>query len=196
MDGANGLAAGSMILVFLALALAAALKGDFMLGAASLIPAAALCGFLPWNFPRGRLFQGDAGALFSSFLLAGLAVIGAGRTGEGPVPLYAAPLALTPFLADVLLTLLGRARARKPLLQAHADHLYQRWLAGHGRSHAALSMRAYVIIAAYCAAALGLLLHLQRSKWSALGREPPLPRPAGSLSAVVDLNQPSTPRSG
>lgn len=156
MDGANGLAPGGLVIVLAALASAALLGGSPLLGAAALSTAFAGLGFLPWNFPRARLFQGDAGALFSSFMVAALAVIGAGPSGRGPAFVLFAPLALLPFLADVLLTLLDRARARKRLLDAHAEHLYQRWLAGSGGSHVALALRTYLIMAVFAGAALAL----------------------------------------
>lgn len=157
MDGANGLASGAVVLTLAAFAAAALLGGDSALAAAALTAAMAGIGFMPWNFPKARLFQGDAGAVFSSFLLAALAVIGAGGGGHGPVYLQFAPLALMPFLADVLLTLLGRAREGKRLLDAHREHLYQRWLAHTGGSHLALAVRAYGVVGLYALAALGLL---------------------------------------
>lgn len=154
MDGANGLAPGCVAIVLAALGWAAFLGGSPLLGAAALVTAFAGLGFLPWNFPKARLFQGDAGALFSSFMVAALAVLAAGPSGHGPVFVLFAPLALLPFLADVLLTLQDRARAKKPLLDAHAEHLYQRWLARSGGSHAALTLRTFIIMAAFAGGAL------------------------------------------
>ncbi len=112
---------------------------DIFLGA--LAGAAATAGFLPFNL-KGRLFQGDAGALFGGFLFAALCLVACGRDGRGPVGLWFGPTTLLPFLTDVLLTLLRRARGRRSLLQAHREHLYQRWLAAApGRTHAALALR-------------------------------------------------------
>jgi Fuc2NAc and GlcNAc transferase len=156
MDGANGLAAGSLVIIFSAFAAAAFSQGAAGLGVSALVGGAAGAGFLPWNFPRARLFQGDAGALFSSFLLAALAVVGAGERGSGPVFLLFAPLALLPFLTDTLLTLLRRARSGRRLLDAHREHLYQRWFIGHGRLHGAVSLRVWTLIALCCAAAFAL----------------------------------------
>lgn len=149
MDGANGLAAGSMAIVLAALGAAGAIQGEPAVAALAFTGAAALAGFLPWNLPGRRLFQGDAGALFSGFLAAALAVVAA-----GPVSVYFVPMALTPFLTDVLLTLLVRARRKQSLWQAHRDHLYQLWLRQTGGTHAALAVRVWGIVGAYCAAAL------------------------------------------
>ena len=62
--------------------------------------------------------------------------------------------ALLPLLTDVLLTLLARARRKRPLLNAHREHLYQLWLSGTGRSHGALAWRVWSLTAAYGGAAL------------------------------------------
>jgi UDP-N-acetylmuramyl pentapeptide phosphotransferase/UDP-N-acetylglucosamine-1-phosphate transferase len=156
MDGANGLAPGSMVIAFFALAAAALAGGNEPLAAASLIAAAAGLGFLPWNLPGGRIFQGDAGALFSGALFSALALLAAGKTGEGAVSVYAGPLLILPLLTDVFMTLSARAKRRVSLLQAHREHLYHRWLAKTGAPHAAVSLRIWALMAASGAAALVL----------------------------------------
>lgn len=155
MDGANGLAAGAIAIAGAAFGVAAVISGAPDLGAAALIAAGGAAGFLPWNL-SGRLFQGDVGALFSSVLLACLAVLGASSSGGAGVPIWTAPLALLPLLTDVLLTLLVRARRRRPLLDAHREHLYQLWLQHTGKPHAALAWRVYLIQGVYGAGAIGL----------------------------------------
>lgn len=149
MDGANGLAVGSLSIVLAALGAAAFIQGEPAIAAAAVAGAAAQAGFLPWNLPGRKMFQGDAGALFSGFLAAGLAVAAA-----GPVSVYFVPMALTPFLVDVLLTLLVRARRGQSLYQAHRDHLYQLWLRATGRSHSALALRVWAVVAIYALAAV------------------------------------------
>ena len=153
MDGANGLAGGALAVALGALGVGALGAGEPVVAAAALAGAAANLGYLPWNL-GGRLFQGDAGALFSGFLLAGLAVV-AERTGAG-LYLFFAPIALLPFLTDVLLTLLIRARRGQSLLDAHRDHLYQLWLQKTGKPHAALAWRVAVIMLAFGGYALAV----------------------------------------
>lgn len=153
MDGANGLAAGAVAIASAAFGVAAFTSGAPDLGAAAVIGAAAAGGFLPWNL-SGRLFQGDAGALFSSVLLACLAVLGA---SAGRVPIWTAPLALLPMLTDVLLTLLARARRRLPLLDAHREHVYQLWLENTGKPHSALAWRIYALQAVCGVGAVALM---------------------------------------
>jgi Fuc2NAc and GlcNAc transferase len=163
MDGANGLAAGCVAIAFAALAVAGFSHGQLAVAAAALAAAAGLAGFLPWNLPAGRLFQGDVGALFSGFLLAGLAVVAATADPSRALSLYFVPFALTPFLTDVLATLVIRARRGASLMEAHRDHLYQQWLIRTEKSHGALAVRAWGLTAAY--ATLGLLTETLPSGW-------------------------------
>jgi len=151
MDGADGLAAGSMAIALTALGLGCFAGGAPGLAVTALASAAALVGFLPWNLPSKRLFQGDVGSLFSGFLVSALAVAAIARESTG---FYLVPFALTPFLTDVLLTLALRARRKQPLFEAHRDHLYQLWLRRTGRSHAALALRAWALTGAYAVAGL------------------------------------------
>ena len=152
MDGADGLMPGAMIVSLLGLAAAAGLHGQVVLAAVAIVAAAAGLGFLPWNFPRHRLFQGDAGALFSGFFVAGLAVLATDPFRGQALSPYPAVFGALPILTDVLLTLLVRARAGKVLFSPHREHLYQRWLDTHGGSHPALAWRFWAISAAFAAA--------------------------------------------
>ncbi len=144
MDGANGVAPGAQLCLFIATALATQPRYP-LVAEVSMVAALACAGFLPWNL-RGRLFQGDAGALFCGFLFAGLS-------------LYFGPLILLPFLTDVLLTLAVRARRGQSLLQAHRDHLYQLWLRQDSKpSHIALAWRVMAIMAVYGGCGLLMLV--------------------------------------
>ena len=127
MDGANGIAMGTalIILTFLGMLLAPnaiyslTATAPGMLMALVLSAAAALGGFLVWNL-RGQLFAGDAGALSVGGLIGGATAMFA---MIGPVLV---PLTLClPILIDVFFTLAWRARKGRPLMQAHRDHAYQ-----------------------------------------------------------------------
>jgi UDP-N-acetylmuramyl pentapeptide phosphotransferase/UDP-N-acetylglucosamine-1-phosphate transferase len=173
VDGADGLAPGAVIVGLFGLAVAAILNGQGLTAGAALIGAAAGLGFLPWNLPGHRLFQGDAGAVFSGFFLAGLALVATNPVRGQALSPYLIPFAALPMLTDVLLTLLTRARARKPLLSAHREHLYQLWLDHSGATHAALSVRYWLVMAAFTAAAV-------------LNEQAPIGwRPIGFAAAVV-----------
>jgi len=158
MDGANGVAPGAQVCLFIAM-MAATWGRDPLVAEVAMAAALACAGFLPWNL-RGRLFQGDAGALFCGFLFAGLAILSTAPSTKSPgLSLYFGPLILLPFLTDVLLTLAVRARRRQSLLQAHRDHLYQLWLRQDSQpSHVALAWRVMLIMAAYGGFGLWMLV--------------------------------------
>jgi UDP-N-acetylmuramyl pentapeptide phosphotransferase/UDP-N-acetylglucosamine-1-phosphate transferase len=138
MDGANGLAMGSVAIGMLSLgALALAHGGGTGAGAAeSFCLAGALGGFLIWNFPHGRLFAGDSGALFAGGIVALGSILVIHRTGLSPV---VPAIIFFPLLSDALITLAWRAIHRRSLLDGHSQHLYQ--IAIHaGMSHAEVAL--------------------------------------------------------
>jgi UDP-N-acetylmuramyl pentapeptide phosphotransferase/UDP-N-acetylglucosamine-1-phosphate transferase len=75
IDGFNGLASGTVILMLLGLGFIAYSVGDLPLFQLSLIGVAAVFGFMVINFPLGKLFLGDGGAYFVGFYVAWLAVM-------------------------------------------------------------------------------------------------------------------------
>ena len=124
IDGLNGLAAGSAALASAALAGIAAAQGGVFAYVAALLLAAGLIGFLPFNFPRARIFLGDVGSQFAGFLLAILA-IAAGRFQNVELSILLVPMLLFGILYDVAFTLLRRLLAGEHVTQAHRSHLYQ-----------------------------------------------------------------------
>lgn len=75
IDGYNGLMGGVVLFASLAIAYVSLAVGDISLLVISLALAGSIVGFLVWNFPRGMIFAGDAGAYLVGFLLAELAVL-------------------------------------------------------------------------------------------------------------------------
>lgn len=161
MDGSDGLAVGVQSIGLFTLALANPTRP--LLAFALLAAAVANLAFLPFNHPGRRIFQGDCGALFSSFLIAGATVLLA--TGDDPASsIYLGVFVAAPFLVDVFLTLARRARAGQSLLQAHAEHLYQRWVRSGGHSPGALAWRVWGLSAA--CAVIGLFVEQLYPDWS------------------------------
>ena len=119
MDGIDGLAASQAVLVAAGVALVA--DGPVQWLALALL--AATMGFLPFNFPKARIFLGDIGSGALGYTLAMLVVVAAGRTPPGRDRWSWWPwlLPLSAFLLDAGLTLLGRmVRARGLVAAAYA----------------------------------------------------------------------------
>ena len=75
IDGYNGLAGAVALVVCLALAHVALQVGDRELAAVAIALAAATAGFLVWNYPRGLIFAGDAGAYLWGLLIAVISLL-------------------------------------------------------------------------------------------------------------------------
>lgn len=75
IDGVNGLASGTAIIILSGFAVIGWTHQDMMVVAVCLVSIGALFGFFLTNFPMGRLFLGDAGAYTVGFLLAVIAVV-------------------------------------------------------------------------------------------------------------------------
>ncbi|HEY6434167.1 MAG TPA: MraY family glycosyltransferase [Acetobacteraceae bacterium] len=124
IDGLNGLAAGVALIAAGFLAGIAAFHGGWFAYFAALLLAAGLIGFLPFNFPRARIFMGDVGSQFCGFMLAMLGVV-ASRFDGVELSLLLVPMLLSGVLFDVAFTLARRALLSERLTTAHRGHLYQ-----------------------------------------------------------------------
>jgi UDP-GlcNAc:undecaprenyl-phosphate GlcNAc-1-phosphate transferase len=124
IDGLNGLAGGVALIACLFLAVIAATHGGSFAYFACLLLAAGLAGFLPFNFPRARIFMGDVGSQFCGFMLAVLAVV-ASRFDAIELSLLLMPMLLSGVLFDVAFTLARRTVAGERITAGHRGHLYQ-----------------------------------------------------------------------
>ena len=132
MDGIDGLAASQALVVAAAVAMVAA--GAWRWQALALV--AALAGFLPFNFPKARIFLGDVGSGALGWTLATF-VIAAMATAPGEGILWSLPLSA--FLVDAGLTLARRVTRGEPWWRPHVQHAYQRW-ARRGGSHVPVTL--------------------------------------------------------
>jgi UDP-N-acetylmuramyl pentapeptide phosphotransferase/UDP-N-acetylglucosamine-1-phosphate transferase len=136
MDGINGIAASQAALV--AAGLAFVIGGSW--GWMALALAAACLGFLPFNFPRARVFLGDVGSSALGFAVGALLVVALARGRLSGALLL---LPVSAFLVDSGLTLLRRVLRRERWWTSHAQHAYQRWAAKAG-THATVTF-AYAV---------------------------------------------------
>ena len=124
IDGLNGLAAGVTLIACLFLAGIAGVLGGFFIYTASLLLAGGVLGFLPFNYPKGRIFMGDVGSQFCGFMLA-LFGVAAARFEQVQMSFLLVPFLLSGVLYDVSFTLVRRLLAGENIARAHNGHLYQ-----------------------------------------------------------------------
>jgi UDP-N-acetylmuramyl pentapeptide phosphotransferase/UDP-N-acetylglucosamine-1-phosphate transferase len=132
MDGSNGMVAMQTTVV--AGAFAVLLGGPAaVLGVAV---AAACMGFLPFNFPKARVFMGDTGSHVLGAMVAILSLWALDSGKANPWQLF---IVLSAFLLDAGLTLAKRIALGRRFWRAHREHLYQ-WAVRRGHSHARVCM--------------------------------------------------------
>lgn len=122
MDGIDGIASVEAICVCLGVCLVYVLAGHPDLIAAPLLLAAAVAGFLFWNFPPARIFMGDAGSGFLGIILALLSLH---ATWTEPSLLWSWLILLGVFIVDATITLLRRLMRGDKVYEAHRSHAYQ-----------------------------------------------------------------------
>jgi len=169
MDGIDGLAGGEAIAVAVGyfLVVTVAGSGNSLEGLA-LITAAAVAGYLFWNWHPARVFMGDTGSIALGFLLGWLMIDLACRglwAAAVILPLY--------FVADATFTLTRRVLNGEKPWQPHRQHFYQRAVLA-GVSPSAVVLRVSVANAALVGLALLSILH-------------PLPALAGAIAVVTAL---------
>lgn len=146
MDGIDGIAVTQCMLVAVAYAWVA--EGGTQLLALALVGAC--LGFLPFNFPRARIFLGDVGSGALGYLLAALVGWILVRDAN-PGRFLALMLPLTAFGIDATLTLAARVIKRERWWLPHAQHAYQHWARRSGRHEpATLAYGAWTIVMGAC----------------------------------------------
>ena len=75
IDGFNGLASGSSVIMMMAFLLIGYAVNDNLIISLSAVFILSNFGFLIFNFPFGKIFLGDGGAYFSGFILAVTAIL-------------------------------------------------------------------------------------------------------------------------
>ncbi|MCF3467574.1 MraY family glycosyltransferase [Stenotrophomonas maltophilia] len=127
MDGINGIAASQAVVAMLGLA--PVLPWPYSLAAVAL--GLACLGFLPFNFPRARIFMGDVGSGALGYAVAAVLALASMRTDINWILLL---VPVSPFLVDAGFTLLARIISGQRWMEPHTQHVYQRAVQA-GASH-------------------------------------------------------------
>lgn len=141
MDGIDGLAASETAFVCISAALIFLFFGHSSLSILPLALAAAVGGFLYWNFPPARIFMGDVGSGFLG-LLVGLLSMQANIAGTQFW--WSWLILLGVFIVDATVTLIRRGLQRERIWQAHCSHAYQHAAKYYG-SHRPVTLRVLLI---------------------------------------------------
>lgn len=139
IDNMNGLCAGLGTIGAFLFALIAARDGEYLVALTGFLTGGALLGFLPYNYPKARVFLGDAGSHLVGYLLAVMAILPHFYTKLNPHPLAVlSPLfVLAVPLLDLAQVSLFRMLNKKPFWIGDTNHLSHRLVrAGFSRTKA------------------------------------------------------------
>uniref|UniRef100_A0A832I5V3 Undecaprenyl/decaprenyl-phosphate alpha-N-acetylglucosaminyl 1-phosphate transferase n=1 Tax=Eiseniibacteriota bacterium TaxID=2212470 RepID=A0A832I5V3_UNCEI len=155
LDNMNGMVAGMSAIALAAFAWHSAARGAYGVAAAQLAVSGALVGFLPYNFPRARIFLGDAGSLFLGYSLGASAVLAfvnapAGWGRVGPLLMLAYPA------FDMIFVVVNRLREGRKVYEGGKDHTNHR-LASVLRCPIRTVILLWCVTAALCASGLAVL---------------------------------------
>jgi len=123
IDGLNGLLAGVAGLSLLAIAIVAAQVGDALVLQGACCLALALLGWLPFNWPRARLFAGDGGAYCIGFITVTLLFALVVRN-SAVSPWFGLTAAALP-VAETLYSMWRRFRTGMHAMEPDQSHLHQ-----------------------------------------------------------------------
>jgi UDP-GlcNAc:undecaprenyl-phosphate GlcNAc-1-phosphate transferase len=121
LDNMNGMVAGLAAIALVGFGLLSAARGASGLAAAQFAVSGACVGFLRYNFPRARVFLGDAGSLFLGYSLGASAILALGAIPRGwswPGPLLI--LAYPAF--DMIFVVVNRLREGRKVYVGGKDH--------------------------------------------------------------------------
>ena len=161
IDGLDGLAAGTGIIVALAIAATGIVHHDSLLAAEGLAIAGSLAGFLVFNFPPASIFMGDAGALPIGLLLGAMSLHAGMLVHNSHLTKYAYPLLvmLMPML-DTGIVSVTRLATGNAISRHGLDHSHNRLLSLGLSERSTIAVGwAIAAVGALCAVTASLLPH-------------------------------------
>ncbi len=124
MDGIDGIASTEFISVTINASILLLLKNQEDRVFPLLLLAAAVAGFLCWNWPSAKIFMGDVGSGFLGFILGIAAVITSIYTD---LNIWSWLILLGIFITDATFTLIKRVLNNEVWYEAHSSHAYQHY---------------------------------------------------------------------
>ena len=148
MDGLDGLATGLGTIIATTLTVICWESGQFLGVLIGVVLVGAQLGFLPFNFPPGRIFLGDTGAYFIGYAIAVVGLSGYRKTAllTFLVPLMALAV---PFL-DTLLSIVRRFQHGAKIMGADRMHMHHHLLRFSGGSQRDAVLSLYFLTACFC----------------------------------------------
>lgn len=122
MDGINGIASVEAITATVSMAILYLLLSISLNSEILWLLAACVFGFLLWNFPKAKIFMGDACSGFLGLILGILALI---ALKEDLALFCAWVICLGVFIVDATYTLIKRVLGGYKMYDAHRSHSYQ-----------------------------------------------------------------------
>lgn len=155
IDGLDGLAAGSAFFSTVVVFVMSLVVPNPAVAFLAIALAGATLGFLRFNFFPATIFLGDSGSLFIGFMLAALALIGSQKAST--IVAVAIPvLSLGLPILDVVLAVVRRFLAAKPLFEGDKHHIHHKLLKrGMSQQNAVLTL--YAVTAGFGFVSLVLL---------------------------------------
>ncbi len=131
VDNMDGLSAGLAAISSLLLGALAYQQDQYFMLAIFCALSGAAAGFLPWNFPRARIYLGDAGSLFLGYCLGALTLLESYVTPASHtlLPILLPILVLTVPVFDMVSVIVIRLREGRPIYVGDRSHLSHRLVA-------------------------------------------------------------------
>jgi len=125
LDIEDGLCGGVALISGAGLLAVAIINNHLVIASLTCALTAGILGFLYYNFPRAKIYLGDAGSLFLGLMLGSLAMIGS-YTDKSVLGLFAPVLILGVPLMEISFTSFARLISGKPIMQGSPDHMVKR----------------------------------------------------------------------
>lgn len=133
IDGLDGLAGGVSAIAAVTMGIVALMQNQTQVAVAAFTLAAAVAGFIPYNFFPAKTFMGDCGSNLLGFVLACLAILGTAKSAA-LISLFIPIVILGIPIFDTFFAIIRRINNKAPIFKPDKDHLHHRLMA-LGMSH-------------------------------------------------------------